>query len=328
MNTGVNERLVRPDARVMSIDPATVLIPERIGFYHEDKAAALGRLIAVDGQRDPIKVVSIEAAKNGGKSWRLVVGMHRLMGCQIEGVPALALEVFGKAEQLADLEASENLHRRPLGPIERAKFVAALVQAAKDRLARMHPDASQEELAVKARWDRNKQGEQSAESALSEETEDTCSNLGRVYGWEESVRDAFGFGRSEIYRCLAVYHLIIEPFPELCEPLSRHPVVGENASQLKKITQVKDQAARRRVIKALLDDPEIKVEDAMIAVGVGLAGAEATPVAHQKHFDAIEGGWSRLSIPHRRQFLPKIRAMLTADMKRELRDMLNQEVDA
>lgn len=44
------------NAQVMALDPAEIFVPDRIGFYHEDKATALGRLIAVDGQRDPIKV--------------------------------------------------------------------------------------------------------------------------------------------------------------------------------------------------------------------------------------------------------------------------------
>src|SRR6188768_71982 len=89
---------------------------DRIGFLHEDKAAALGRLMAVDGQRDPIKVRA--NSKNPEKPWKLVTGMHRLIGARIECIPVWAIEVSGKPEDMADLEASENLHRRPLAPIE------------------------------------------------------------------------------------------------------------------------------------------------------------------------------------------------------------------
>lgn len=321
MNTGA----LLSDAKLFEVASRNIDVGDRIGFYHEDKAAALGRLMAVDGQRDPIKVRA--NPDNPDQPWKLVTGLHRTMGARIECSTIWAIEVSGEDEDFADLEASENLHRRPLGPIERAKFTAALVQAAQERIAREHGDLSKHQLAIKARWDRVKHGEEGAEGALRDETEDTCGNLQRVYGWEESVADALGMERTAIYRSLALHRLLIEPFPELCEALSRHPVVGENASQLKKITQVKDQAARRRVIEALLADDEIKVEDAMIDAGVGLQGADATPVAHQKHFDAIEGGWSRLSIPHKRQFLPKIRDMLTDDMKRELRDLLDEELD-
>ena len=48
---------VLADAQLLELSPSDILIPERIGFLHEDKAAALGRLMAVDGQRDPIKIV-------------------------------------------------------------------------------------------------------------------------------------------------------------------------------------------------------------------------------------------------------------------------------
>ncbi|MEL6486691.1 MAG: hypothetical protein AAFQ13_06065, partial [Pseudomonadota bacterium] len=179
----------------------------------------------------------------------------------------------------------------------------------------------------KARWDRVKHHEEGAEEALRDETEDTCATIAHVYGWEESVGEAMGLSRRTIHNDLALFRLLIEPFPELIKELSRHPVVGENASQLKKLIQVKDEGARRRVIEALLADPEIKVEDAMISAGVGLKGADATPVTHQKHFDAIEGGWSRLNSQQKRAFLPRIVNMLTPDMKRQLRELLSEESD-
>ena len=94
------------NAQVMPLDPAEIFVPTRIGFYHEDKATALGRLIAVDGQRDPIKVQP-RGSKGGGKQpWTLVTGLHRLRGCEMEGIQVFALEVHGQAEDLADLEAS------------------------------------------------------------------------------------------------------------------------------------------------------------------------------------------------------------------------------
>ena len=103
---------VLADAQLLELSPSDILIPERIGFLHEDKAAALGRLMAVDGQRDPIKIVrylpskSIEQCVSEGKApWRLVTGMHRLMGATYEGITIFAIEVSGKAEDLADLEA-------------------------------------------------------------------------------------------------------------------------------------------------------------------------------------------------------------------------------
>ena len=174
MNTPASGSLLA-NANLFELSPEHVDEGERIGFLHEDKAAAIGRLMAVDGQRDPIKVVA--NPKNPEKPWRLVTGMHRLNGARIECIPVWAIEVSGKPEALADLEASENLHRRPLAPIERAKFTAALVQAAQERIAREHGGLKQQKLAVKARWDRVKAHEQTAQEALAEETSDTCAKI-------------------------------------------------------------------------------------------------------------------------------------------------------
>lgn len=332
MSGRADKRPVLAQAQLLELAPEHVMIPERIGFLHEDKAAALGRLMAVDGQRDPIKVTRNLPSKlvadvlaEGKQPWRLVTGMHRLTGAMMEGIPVFAIEVSGKAEDLADLEASENIHRRVLGPIEKAKFIAALAAAAQERIAREHGNLSQQQLAVRARWDRVKHFEEQAESALSDETADTCSNMERVYGWEESVRDVFDLGRTAVYRALAIHRLLVEPFPDLIEALAKHPVVGSNASQLGELTRVKDEGLRRKVIEALLADHEIGVGDARIAAGLEGFRPLATPVAHQKYWNAIDNNWAKLGIAEKRLYLPKFVAKLTPDMKVQLRALLDEE---
>lgn len=319
--------MVRPDARVMSIDPASVLVPERIGFLHMDKAVALGRLIAVDGQRDPIKVVAIDAAKHGGKPWRLVVGMHRLMGCLTEGVPVLAMEVFGKAEDLVDLEASENLHRRPLGPIERAKFTAALVRAAQERIAREHGTLSHHKLGAKARWDRVKAGETTVDHALRDETEDACATMAHAYGWEESVGEALDMSRRTIHRDLSLSRLLIEPFPDLIEALSRHPVVGENAAQLKAIAQVKDDAARRAVIEALLADAELSADEARVLAGIDRPDTGAKPTADMVLLNRMKGTLARMRDADREATVEDLVLSERVPVKRRIFERLSRELD-
>jgi hypothetical protein len=320
-------------AELIEIAPSDVMVPERIGFYHEDKAVALGRLLAVDGQRDPIKVTRnlpsrpiADVVAEGKQPWKLVVGRHRLKGAEIEGITIFAIEVSGQAEDLVDLEASENLDRRPLGPLERAAFTAAIAEAAQKRLARQHGNLSQQQLAIRARWDRVRHGDETADQALQQETLDTADTMSAVYGWQESVADALGRDQRTIRRDLTLYRLIIQPFPDLAEALAKHPVVGENGSQLKAITQVKDEGLRRKVIEQLLADPEIGVEDAKIAAGLEGFRPNATPVAHQKHVNAIIGGWGRLDLTQKRQFIPQFAALLTPDLKRALRDRLNEEL--
>lgn len=311
-------------ATLFELNPADIETGDRIGFLHTDKAAALGRLMAVDGQRDPIKVVANR--KGAERPWRLVTGMHRTHGAELEGIKVWAIEVSGKPEDLAELEASENLHRRPLGPIERAKFAAALVHAARDRLAREHGDLKKEQLGAKARWDRVRASQMRAEQALQEEVDDASDKMSQAYGWVDSVKDALGLGKRDVYRDLRLFRLVIEPFPDLIHALAMHPVVGENAAQLKLIADVQDEVTRRMVIEALLADDGLNTTDARISVGIGGQDGPA-PLPHQKHVNAVTGGLSRLSHSLQKRHLAEfVQALKTDEVKRQLRDLLNEEL--
>ena len=57
-------------------------------------------------------------------------------------------------------------------------------------------------------------------------------------GWQESAADALSLDKRTVRRAMALYRLLIEPFPDLAEPLAKHPIVGENASQLQMICDV------------------------------------------------------------------------------------------
>jgi ParB family transcriptional regulator, chromosome partitioning protein len=310
-------------AQIIAFDPNEIDTSGRIGFYHPDKAVAVGRLLCQDGQRDLIKV---SASKKPGFKWRLHVGLHRTEGAKLEGIPVYGVVVSGKPENLRELEASENIHRRPLLPIEHAKFVFELCRAAQERIAREHGELSQQQLGAKARWQRVKDGVDKSEKALQEDSDDAAAKMAAAYSWQESVAETLDLGKRKIRKCLAIYRLVIEPFPDLAEALEKHPVVGSNASQLTELTGLRDEGMRRRVIEALLADPEIGVADAKIIAGVEGTVPLATPVAHKKHYNAIEGAWSRLSMEQKRQFVPKLASMLTPDVKRALRDRLNEEL--
>ena len=314
------------NAALFEVSPFLVDEGERIGFLHEDKAAALGRLMAVDGQRDPIKVAA--QPDHAEQPWRLVTGMHRLVGARIEGITVFAIEVSGSADALADLEASENLHRRPLAPIERAKFVHALCDAAQLRLAREQGDANWQRAGARKRWAQVKAGEILAEQALQDEGDDSADKMSAVYGWQESAADAFGLDKRSIRRALRLYRLVIEPFPELVHALSEHPVVGETESQLKLIAEIVDEGQRRRLIETLLDDPELSVEMAKAQLGLGVGGpGAATPLAHQKHVNAVVGNLARLSATHQKRHLGEFVSALRSDeVKRALRDLLDREL--
>ncbi len=312
---------------LLRIAPSDIFIPERLGLYFPDKAAALGRLIAISGQRTPIIV-----RKSAGKieqPWTLIAGRHRLGGVEAEGLPfVLALErIGGTAADALDEEASENLDRREQPPLERAIFIHATCQAAQARLGLDGSIREQKKLASKARWDRFKSGEALADQVLQEESDDAADTMSAAYGWEESVAQAFGRDKRTIRRALTLYHLVIKPFPEFTQALSDHPVVGSNAAQLKAIADVRDEKRRRQVIELLLANRELSADEARIQAGIDRPAGGVTPVPHQKYFNQIEGGWSRLGTPQKRQFIERIPAMLGSDdLKRRLRDRLNEEL--
>ncbi|WP_254798137.1 MucR family transcriptional regulator [Sphingobium sp. AS12] len=311
-------------ATLIEVDPADVRIGERVGFFNEDFAVAIGQSMRAYGQRDPIKM---QVDPTGEAPWLLVVGRHRLVGAALEGLKVWGIDVAdAAAEEFENLESSENLERRKLPPIENAMFVHSFVEAARKRLARVHGEMKQQQLAIKARWDRVKASESTVGQALTDEVNDTSANLAGVYGWQESAREAMGLSERDVYRNLALYRLLIAPFPELAEPLAKHPIVGENASQLKLIAEVQDEAQRRAVIEALLADEGLNAIDARISIGIGAADGPA-PLAHQKHVNAVVGGLARLTPALQKRHLSEfVQALGSDDVKRQLRDILNEEL--
>lgn len=311
-------------AQMLELDPKDIDDSGRIGFFYPDKAAALGRLMKVDGQRTPISVV--KSRKGAEKPWKLVVGMHRNAGAKLEGISIFALEASGRPEDLADLEASENLHRRRLEPLERAKFTAALVQAAQDRIGREHGNLKQQQLAAKMRWQRVRAHEMRPDDALTEEVNDASAKIADAYGWEQSASDALNMSARSIHNDLQLFRMLIEPFPDLIEALAAHPVVGSNASQLKMIATIREEDMRRAAIEALLADREMSADDAVIAAGVpGKEGRK--PNDEEKKVNAICGNLGRLTAPQQKRFVPEIVAVLKSDeVKRQLRDVLNVQL--
>jgi hypothetical protein len=339
MSGRANRHQLLQGAELLTLDPADIFVPERIGFMHEDKAKGLGRMIAVDGQRDPIKVARLQPKKTveqclaeGEMPWKLVVGWTRLRGCQIEGIEVLALEVKGTPQELAEIEASENIDRREMGPLEKAKYIAALADAARARVAAQYGEnISDQQRAIKARWMRARSAESGLtglEQALHDETGDTRSTMERVYGWEHSVRDAFGIGRASIWRFTKLYRMLIEPFPELAEPLARHPVVGESLAQLLKIADLRDDGIRRSVIEALLADPEVGVDAAMVKAG--LKEPEGDNPRHKKIWSQVSGGWGRFGLGEKRQYLPEIATEMlsTPGLKLAMHAILSEQIEA
>lgn len=312
--------------QLLRLAPSDIHIPERLGLFFPDKAAALGRLMAIHGQRTPITVR--KSAKGIEQPWTLVTGMHRLSGALAEELPhVFALERVGvSAADALDEEASENLDRRDQPPLERAIFIHATCEAAKARLAVAHGSTGHGKLGAKARWAKAVAGEIRLDQAFQEDCDDACDTMSQAYGWAESVAAAFGRDKRTIYRALKLQRMLVEPFPELIQSLSDHPVVGGNEKQLLELASIERADLRRAAIEQLLGNPELSADEARVIVGIDAAPGRA-PTPFEKFTNQISGGLGRLSAAEQKRALPTLLTTLKTDeVKRQLRDMLNTEL--
>ena len=246
-------------AGMLVIDPAAVDpdMGNRIGLYYPAKAEALGVLMARDGQNDPIKVVPAKASSS--YEWTLVTGLHRLNGCLSANINVAAF-VMSADDDLRAIQASENVDRRELEPLERAMFVHAVVTRVKARLAAEHGDISAQALGGKARALRAQETER---DIVKEDVAAARDNLSQAYGWNEQTAEACGLGVRDIKRSMRIYRCIIEPCGrELIDAFKDHPV-AKNASALKTIAMLKQATERRRVLEMLLANTAATVEQAI-----------------------------------------------------------------
>jgi uncharacterized ParB-like nuclease family protein len=302
------------NAEVMSIDPTTVDADfgGRIGLYYPAKCHALAALISAHGQNDPIKVVLVRKGK-----WRLVAGLHRLQACISLGISVRAIEVAGDAAELAHIQASENVDRRELEPLERALFVHAVAEAAKARVLAEHGVENEQQLGGLKR--QNKVQYSDIEKA-DEVAEAAGVNLTRAYGWREETAAALGLDLNALKRSMRIHRMICAPFPEMIDAFKDHPV-AKVADSLLKIAAIKSEVTRRRVIEILLAGPK-DLGFAMQSAGV--TEVKAAPDAYAKFSSQILGGWGRLGVAERRKFIPELVAAIPEGMRALLREELDR----
>lgn len=286
---------------VLQIAIDDIAVGDRIGILWPDKAAALGQLMAANGQRTPINIRA--NGPKAAKRWTLVAGWHRLEGARLAQLVTIdAVQVYGDYRQI---EAEENLHRRTLAPIERACFVRAVADAAEARLKDEHGGLSQEQVAIRARWDAVRakaNGVERDETLNDAEADHTAANFATVYGWQESTAAAVGFSKRTVRDDLALHRAIVAPFPDLYEALARHPIVGANASALRVIASYAVDA-RRAIIEGLIAAPDMTLAQAL--EGLALATGKAPPsTGATKYMDNAGANIARLSLSDQRSWAP------------------------
>lgn len=307
----------------LSVDLIDTNIKGRIGFYFPIKAEALAVLIASDGQNDPIKV---RAVKRGKFEWELVAGLHRLEACRMAGIEVKALEVVGSkvGHDFDEIQASENMHRRALGPIERACFVHALAEAAQARLAAAHGGKSQQEIAISARWDKVNFA---APERGKDVDVDTAAKIAAVYGWQDHVCSAIGMSERSVRNDLALYRAVVAPNRELARRLEQrdNPLPASEISKLIKVPEDKRQA----VIECLAAHPAMMaVDEALDHLKLSSKMKPVPAEGQTKFMNNLVANFDRLTVPSLRQILPTLVQRLTPGMRAEMRAMLDEAESA
>lgn len=303
MATAVKD--VISNAVVLALSPSDIIVGERQGAFWPDKAAALGKMMAQDGQ-----IVPIIVRKSGPRAaapWTLVAGHHRLGGAKLEGFATInAVELVGSQDDYLKAEALENAARPTRSPLERACFVRAIADAAEKRLKDQHGDLTPEQIAVRARWDAMKgkaPGVERAGELDDAEAEYTAEIFSAVYGWQETVAQAIGMTSRTVRNDLALHRALVAPFPTLWRDLATHPIVGENASALREIASYQSIETRRAIIEGLIDAPDMTLAQALEGLGLSKPSAPAATGA-TKFMNNAAANISRLSAGQQRDFVP------------------------
>lgn len=312
-----------PGAAIYRLDPADVLVEDRIGIYWPEKAAAYGALMKRDGQTDPIKVTW--RAKD--EKWQLVAGLHRREGAILAGLPFVdAIEVKGKASDLRRMEVSENIHRRDFNPIERSLFVRAMCDEAEARWTAGYDGLSIQAIGQIRRWESDKAhapGVYRDEVLAASEAVASAAKLGGTYGWQEDAADALGLSTRSLQRSLTLHRQIVAPFPrEIWEGLARTPH-GANQSALEAIGKVAAVATRRKVIEAIVANPALSVDQAMLVADAASKPIKPRVTGDTKFMNNAQSNLSRLTAAGWRSFVPTIVEMAKPSSLQAMREAID-----
>jgi ParB-like chromosome segregation protein Spo0J len=267
---------------IIAVPIGRIDVGERLRPVDPVWAAALGAVMAAEGQQTPIEVCRLP----GQRRYQLVSGGHRLEGARLAGLKTIqAVEVGNSAMERRAREVAENLWRKGLDPVDRAAFVAELYALQKAR-AGLEAGEDGRKVAAEARWAK----------ALKADAADASVSVTLAYGWAEGVADQIGLSRKTIYRDLELHRGLA---PDVLAALRGLPI-ATNAGQL------------RALARMSADDQRAVAE--LITSGAAKTPAEAADIIHQrpkpapeaKAWSAFIGGWSRMSAAMKRQALREL----------------------
>lgn len=254
------------------IDPEGGLRPLDLGWV-----SALQALFAADGQEEPIEIYPKDDGRFG-----VTAGRHRLAAASASGWATI--DAYIDPARRAR-EISENLFKLGLSPIDRAAFVAELVQLQKAK-AGLPDGASMQSVAATARW----------ADRIGIEADDASRIVRFAFGFADDVAEKIGLSRSSIYNALELHRGLN---PEVAETIRGLPV-AENASQLRALAKMDE--ADQRLIAGLIAEGSAKgVTDA-----VATLRQTPVPTPTQKAWSALQSNWTRLSTRDQRLWLQQL----------------------
>ena len=278
-----------PAARI-STDPNRVLIGDRKRPANDAAVANLMVSMQDGVQLQPILIRPV-AMDGDVVTYKLVLGLHRLLACRALGrkVDATVREMTDDQAELAEVD--ENLVRSALTPYDRAIFLAA-----RHRLwAALNPDRVADNVAnIATLTPTPKRGRPAKTDKVSE----ILGGAPATMGFRADTAAETGFSDKTIRNAL----LIARGLSPAVHAKVSGSSLGRNEGLLRQIAGVADQAEQLRIVEALTDGRATKFADAQVfATGKTPVKAPETPVDAFLKF--IQKVWKAAPKTHRDAFL-------------------------
>lgn len=258
------------------------------------RVQGLAATLLKDGQDTPIQVCRLP----GRNRWTLVTGAHRRAAAELAGIEHLRAEVVTSERNSRRLrEIRENLFAPDLLPIDRAAFVAELVEIKRAQ-------AGLEATSFR---------DASVKRAIRAEAGETLDTMSMVYGWSKEVGAELGFTDRTVRRDLELFRSLPASLVERLRA-GRHPILS-NAAQLRALVKLPP-AQRDRVVDTLLGTVVGGKVISSVARALEVAG-EGKPAAdpETKRLSAFIGAFSRMGVAEKKAALAELKGLLPAPFR-------------
>ena len=259
--------------RVLPVDLACIVVPSRLRKVDPGTVSALAESIARLDLQSPI---ILQKHTDDPGLLLLVAGAHRLQAVRDLGWPRIeALIVDGPEEEIGLIEIDENLIRKDLTPLDRARFLARR----KALYVRLHGQTGRGGDRRSAGYARDRA-----------RTPDPSAS------WAQEAADLIGISRRGVHRAVGIGAGLSD---ELADALAGTPIANREGD-LFRLAQMSDKD-KKRVLRRL-QDPD--VPRATLSGLTGPAPAPSKPDRVQR----LQREWSAASNDERRQFFSWIQA--------------------